>query len=196
VGTRCFGVFVVGEWGCELLVLLGACGISGLTVYCCVSVDAMSPVASLTGVGLKVMCGRLRVWLHALWGWRFEPVGVVRLVCGRFWDVLLAEGEYCFTFSSRVVGWGQDSSRSPLLVLAGLTGSDVCVSYSPRVGRGGVEVVLVGPSWEKEEGGVFGSGGVAALSSGAFRLVAFIILYASGCPFFPCRCWSSWSSLS
>ena len=83
--------FVVGELGCELLVLLDACGISGLSVFCCVSVDALSSVASLTGVGLKVMCGRLRLWLYVLCGWRFGPVGVVRLVCGRFLDELLTE---------------------------------------------------------------------------------------------------------
>jgi len=132
VGMRCLGVFFVEGLGCELLVLLEACGISGLSVFCCVSVDALSPVASLTGVGLKVRFGRLRLWFYVLCGWRFGPVGIVCLVCGRFWDELLTESEYCFTFSSRVAGWGQYSSRSPLLVLAGLMGRDVCVSLSPR----------------------------------------------------------------
>ncbi len=89
------------------MVLLEACGVLGLSVFCCVSVDALSPIASLTGVELKVMCERLRLWLYVLLGWRFRPVGMVRLGCGRFWDVLLAEGEYCLTFSSRVVGWGK-----------------------------------------------------------------------------------------
>ena len=113
---RWFGVLGVGELGCELLVLLDACGVSGLYVFCCVSIEALSPIDAFTDVGLKALCGCLRLWLYVLLGWRFGPVGVVRLVCGRFWDVLLAEGVYCFTFSSRVVGWGQDSSRSPLLV--------------------------------------------------------------------------------
>ena len=128
VGMRCLGIFVVEGLWCVFLVLLEACDISGLSVFCCVSVDALSPVASLTGVRLKVRFGRLRLWLYVLYGWRFEPVGVVRLVCGRFWDEVLTESEYCFTFSSRVVGWGQYSSRSPPSVLVGLTGRDVYVS--------------------------------------------------------------------
>ena len=61
MGMRWLSVFVVGELGCEHLILLEACGVSGLSVFCCVSVDALSPVASLTGVGLKVMRGRSRL---------------------------------------------------------------------------------------------------------------------------------------
>ena len=68
MGMRWLGDFVIGELGCELLDLLEACGVSGLSVFCCVSVDALSPVVSLTGVGLKVMCGRLRLWLYVLLG--------------------------------------------------------------------------------------------------------------------------------
>jgi hypothetical protein len=89
VGMRFLGVFVVEGLGFELLVCLEACGVSGLSAFCCVSVDALSPVASLTGVGLKVRFGRLRLWLYVLGGWRFGLVGVVRLVFGRFWDELL-----------------------------------------------------------------------------------------------------------
>jgi len=77
---RCFGIFVVGELGCELLVILEACGILRLSVFCCASGDAMSPVSSLSGVGLKVMFGRLRVWLYVFCGWRFRHVVVVRVV--------------------------------------------------------------------------------------------------------------------
>ena len=51
---------------------------------------------------------------------------------------------------------------------------DVCVSLSPRGGVGGVGAVLVGLGWGVEEGGVVGSS-VAALSSGASRLVAVVI---------------------
>ncbi len=68
-------------------------------MFCCVSSDAMSTVASLSGVGLKVMFGRLRLWLYVFCGWQFVHVVVVRFVCCRFWCVLLTEGEYCFTFS-------------------------------------------------------------------------------------------------
>jgi len=64
VGMRCYGIFFVGELGCELLVLLEACGILRLCVLCCVSGDEMSPVASLSGVGLKVMSGRLRLSIY------------------------------------------------------------------------------------------------------------------------------------
>ena len=78
-GVRCLGVFFVGELGCELLVLLEACGILRLSVVCCVSGDALSPVASLSGVGLKVVFGRL--WLFVFCGWRFGPLVVVFLVC-------------------------------------------------------------------------------------------------------------------
>ena len=116
-------------------------------------------------------------------GWRFGPVVVVRLVCLRFWGVLLTEGEYCFTFSARVVGWGQDSSRSQLLILDGLTGRDSCVSWSPRGSEGGVEVVLVGSGREEKERGVVGSWSLAALSSDAFCLVVFAIPWVLGCPF-------------
>ena len=71
--------------GCELLVLLEACGIVRLSVFCCVSGDAMSPVASLSSVGLKVMFGRLRLWLYIFCGWRFGhvvcgPLGVLRVL--------------------------------------------------------------------------------------------------------------------
>ena len=80
MGMRCFGIFYVGEWGRELLVLLDACGILRLFMFCCVSSDAMSPVASLSGLGLKVMFGRLRLWLYVFCGWRFGHAIVVRLV--------------------------------------------------------------------------------------------------------------------
>jgi hypothetical protein len=51
---------------------------------------------------------------------------------------------------------------------------DVCDSWFPRGGEGGVGVVLVGLGWGVEEGGVVGSS-VAALSSGACRLVVVVI---------------------
>ena len=63
------------------MVLLEACGILRLSVFYCVSGDAMSPVASLSGVGLKVMFGRLRLWLYVYRGGRFGHVVVGRLVC-------------------------------------------------------------------------------------------------------------------
>jgi len=52
---------------------------------------------------------------------------------------------------------------------------DVCVSRFPRGGEGGVRVFLVGLGWGVETGGVAGSF-VAALSPGACRLVAVVIL--------------------
>ena len=52
VGMRCFGVFVIGELRCELLFLLAACGILRLSVFCSVTGDTLSLVASILGVGL------------------------------------------------------------------------------------------------------------------------------------------------
>jgi hypothetical protein len=60
------GVVVMGELGCDLLVLLEACGILRLPVFCCVSGVEFSSVASLSGVGL---IGRLRLVLYVLCGW-------------------------------------------------------------------------------------------------------------------------------
>ena len=48
-------------------------------------------------------------------------------------------------------------------------------SLLDRGGEGGVEGVLVGPGCGEEGGGVVGSWSVVALSSGACRLVAFVI---------------------
>ena len=50
-------------------------------VVCRVVGDAMSPVASLTDVGFKVMFGRLRVLVCVVFGSRFGQVFVMRLVC-------------------------------------------------------------------------------------------------------------------
>ena len=74
-------VLLMWGLGCELLVLLDACGISVLYVVCCVFGDAMLPVVSLTGVGLKVMFGRLQVLVCEVCGWWVWHVVVVRLVC-------------------------------------------------------------------------------------------------------------------
>ena len=51
---------------------------------------------------------------------------------------------------------------------------DVWGSWFPRGGEGGVRVVLVGLGWGVEKGGVVWSS-VAALSSGAWRLVVVVI---------------------
>ena len=78
MGVRFVSVVVIRELGSELLVLLEACGISRLPVFCCVSSDELFSVASLSGVGLYDMLGRLRLLLYVfLW---FGPV-VVCLVC-------------------------------------------------------------------------------------------------------------------
>ena len=52
VGVRFASVVVIRDLGCELLVLLGACGILSSSVFCYISDDELSPVASLSGVGL------------------------------------------------------------------------------------------------------------------------------------------------
>ena len=52
VGMRGFGVFLIGEVVCELLVLLEAYNTLRLNVNCCVSDDVSPPDASLSGVGL------------------------------------------------------------------------------------------------------------------------------------------------
>ena len=59
-------------------------------MFCCVSGDKISPVASLWNVGLL---GRLRLVLYVFCGWWFEHV-VVRLICGRYWSGFVTEGEY------------------------------------------------------------------------------------------------------
>jgi hypothetical protein len=82
----------------------------------------------------------------------------VCLVCCRLWSVLLTEGEYCVTFSPRVVGWGLDISRAYFLVLGGLTERDSCVAESSWGVEGRADVVLIGPSREGEVEGVDGSG--------------------------------------
>ena len=63
VGVRFVGVVMMGGLGCDLLVLLDVCVILGLPELCCVSGDELSPVASLSGVGLV---GRLRLVLYVL----------------------------------------------------------------------------------------------------------------------------------
>jgi hypothetical protein len=80
VGVRFVGVVVIRELGYGLLVLLEACFILGLPVFCCVSGDELSPVASLSGVELWILFGRLRLVLYVFCGWWFGPV-VVRWVC-------------------------------------------------------------------------------------------------------------------
>jgi hypothetical protein len=90
------------------------------------------------------------------------------------WNVSLTEGEYCFTLSSRVDRRGQATSRSQLLVLNVLVIRDVGVPWFPRGGEGGVRAVLVGLGWGVEKGSVVSSS-LAALSSGAWRLVAVVI---------------------
>ena len=52
VGVRFVNVVVIRELGSGILVLLEACGISRLPVFCCASGDKLSPVASLSGVRL------------------------------------------------------------------------------------------------------------------------------------------------
>jgi hypothetical protein len=52
MGMPGFGAFVIVEVGCELLDLLEACVTLRLTLICCVSDDALLPIASLSGVWL------------------------------------------------------------------------------------------------------------------------------------------------
>ena len=58
--ARFGNVVVKGESGCNILGLLGACVFLRLPVFCCISGAGLSPVTSLSNVGLF---GRLRlVW--------------------------------------------------------------------------------------------------------------------------------------
>ena len=57
-----------------------------------------------------------------------------------------------------------------------LVGRDICVSMFPRRDEGDVVVVCVGFVWEVKGGGV-GWLFVATLSSGAWRLVVFVMLW-------------------
>jgi hypothetical protein len=61
---RYFGIFVVRGLGYELLVLLEACGMLRVSGFSCVCGGAMSPIAPLSGVGIRVTFVRLRVWLY------------------------------------------------------------------------------------------------------------------------------------
>ena len=60
----------------------------------------------------------------------------------------------------------------------------------PLIGEGDVMAVSVGLVWGVGRRGVVRLC-VAALSSGAWRLGAVVILWVGGCPHFLCRCWSS-----
>ena len=66
-------VVVKRKSGCDLLVLLEACVFSRLPVFCCVSGDELSQVASLSNVGLF---GRLRLVLYV-----FVVGGLGTLLC-------------------------------------------------------------------------------------------------------------------
>ena len=86
----------------------------------------------------------LRLLHYLLWGRRLCSVvcvcGCLSFVVGSsspllcIWcvegvgGVLLTEGEYCFTCSPRVDGWGQDFSRAPFFVSYSLTERDDYVS--------------------------------------------------------------------
>jgi hypothetical protein len=59
-------------------------------MFCCVSGDKLSPVASLSNV---VLLGRLRLELYVFCGWWFGHV-VVRLICERLWSGVVTEDEY------------------------------------------------------------------------------------------------------
>ena len=88
--VRFVDVVMKGESRGDLLGLLEACGFLRLPVFCCVSGDKLSSVASLSNV---VLLGRLRLVLYVFCGWWFGHV-VVRLICGRFWSGVVTEAEY------------------------------------------------------------------------------------------------------
>ena len=64
VGMHGSGGVVVGEARCELLVFLEAGITLGLTAGFCVSGGVLSLVVSLSGIGMQIGFGRLRLWLH------------------------------------------------------------------------------------------------------------------------------------
>ena len=66
-----------GELGCDLLALLGACVSLEISLFLCVSGDVLSPVVSLSSVGLF---GRLRLVLYVFCCWWFGYF-VVCLIC-------------------------------------------------------------------------------------------------------------------
>ncbi len=78
---RCFDDVDVGGLGCELLVLLDASGISTVYVSCCVLGDVTSPGVSLGNVGLKSVCGRLRVLVCVVCVWWSGELFVMCRVC-------------------------------------------------------------------------------------------------------------------
>ena len=88
------------------------------------------------------------------------------------WIVLRTEGEYWFTIT-RDFRTVPCISRLDVCVLS-LVGGGVCEQFSPGGGEESVEAIRMGHVWE-EEGGDVGGLGVAALSSGALRLVVFVI---------------------
>ena len=77
VRVRFVSVVLKGELGYALLVLLGACVFLGLSLFCCVTGDVLSPVVSLSSVELF---GRLRLVLCVFCVWWFGYF-VVCLIC-------------------------------------------------------------------------------------------------------------------
>ena len=67
MGMHGSGGVVVGEVRCKILVLLEAGITLGLTVSFSVPDGVLSLVVSLSGIGMKVGFGRLRLWLYVFW---------------------------------------------------------------------------------------------------------------------------------
>jgi hypothetical protein len=77
VKKRFVSVVLKGELGCGLLVIFGACVFLGLSLFCCVTGDALSPVVPLSSVGFF---GRLRLVLCVFCVW-WSGYFVVCLIC-------------------------------------------------------------------------------------------------------------------